>query len=266
MAFFKGDIISQSLGMNTQVNVIIPEIFDENGKKKPGKLLYALHGLSDNATGWTRLTHIERLANQYNFTVIMPEVQRSFYTDMKYGPQYFTYIAEELPRLMKELFNIAADRENTFVMGLSMGGYGALKCALSRPENYKACAAYSSCADIQARVEQADILGMTQEFKAVLGPDMSIEPKEDLFALASKLKETPGQRVPGLLLTCGTDDFLYQDNQRLLHHLERIGLPHEYYEWKGDHTWEFWEQSMKLAFDYFENGKISPSDYDFLRK
>lgn len=97
-------------------------------------MLYLLHGLSDNHSCWLRRTAVDRYAEEYGIAVVMPEVQRSFYCDMAHGPAYFTYIADELPQICQRLFRLSDKREDTFIAGNSMGGYGALKAALSRPE------------------------------------------------------------------------------------------------------------------------------------
>ena len=64
----------------------------------------------------------------------MPEVQRSFYTTGKVGIDYFHYVADELPAICGKWFHLDQRRENTFIAGESMGGYGAVKIALNRPE------------------------------------------------------------------------------------------------------------------------------------
>ena len=82
-----------------------------------------------------------------NLIVIMPGAERSFYADMEHGYKYWTYISEELPSIMKSFFPISDKREDTFVAGLSMGGYGAMKLAFNHPERYAAAASLSSAVD-----------------------------------------------------------------------------------------------------------------------
>lgn len=150
MANFRGSIFSDQLGMRTNITVSLPfDVANKVGVTTPQEdmpILYLLHGLSDDNTMWSRYTDIERFADYRGFIVVMPEVQRSFYSDMVYGPNYFSYIADELPQLVKSLFGIERPREKTFVAGLSMGGYGAAKVALSRPDRYMAAASFSGSA------------------------------------------------------------------------------------------------------------------------
>lgn len=134
MAFFKGSIRSQSLGMDTGLTVVLP--FDRAAVPETEcPTVYLLHGHGENADVWTRMTSAERYANAYGVALVMPEVQRSFYTDMAMGLSYFSYVTKELPDTCQRLFHLSSRREDRFVAGLSMGGYGALKlgAALSRP-------------------------------------------------------------------------------------------------------------------------------------
>mgnify|MGYP000282016446 FL=1 len=125
MAFFRCDLMSESLGMTTSVLVTMPDT--DNLDTAP--IIYLLHGLTDNCTGWARYTQAEHLARTHSAILIMPEVQRSFYTDMACGPKYFTYVNQELQAMVRRFFGIQPNPARTYIMGLSMGGYGALKCA-----------------------------------------------------------------------------------------------------------------------------------------
>src|SRR6476619_7886720 len=103
-------------------------------------VLYLLHGLSDDDTIWLRRTSIERYVAALGLAVVMPQVHRSFYTDEAYGNRYWTYLSEELPEIVHGFFRLSRRREDTFVAGLSMGGYGALKWALRDPGRFAAAA------------------------------------------------------------------------------------------------------------------------------
>ena len=127
------------MGMNTSMTVILPEKTDLS--QVP--VVYLLHGLEDNCTGWARYTSVERYAREKNAALVMPEVQRSFYADMDRGLPYFTFIHDELPEICRGFFGFSARREKNYMMGLSMGGYGTLKCVLQTPERYAGAATFS---------------------------------------------------------------------------------------------------------------------------
>ena len=204
MALLHVNFYSRTLERETQMDVILPEaakklIGMEGVATRQCKTLYLLHGMSDDQTVWQRRTSIERYAQKHNLAVIMPEVQRSFYCDMTNGPRYFTYIVDELPALCQRLFRVSARREDNFVAGLSMGGYGAMKAALSRPERYAAAASFSGAVDVAARLDSHPDI-----FQATCGGTLRAE--DDLFRLAEK---TAGER-PRLYISCGTEDFLLE--------------------------------------------------------
>lgn len=258
MAFIRADFYAASLGMQTGIHVILPE---GAGKNDELRVLYLLHGLSDNCTNWVRGTSIERYALQYNTAVVMPEVQRSFYTDMRYGPQYFAYVTEELPRFCQKTFAFSGEREKTFVAGLSMGGYGALKCALTYPERYAYCAAFSSACDIRLRTSLPEMdEQLTRDAKAIFGEQIHIPEEADLHLLAEKNAKAPA--LPKLYLTCGLQDGLLPENRAIAERLQRLGYGIRYEEWEGVHNWEFWDTSILKAFRYFfgqkESGVVAP--------
>ena len=189
MAFFKGSIRSQTLGMDTGLTVVLP--FDRAAVPEAEcPAIYLLHGHGENADVWTRMTSAERYANAYGVALVMPEVQRSFYTDMAMGLSYFTYVTEELPAACQRLFTSAAAGE-PFVAGLSMGGYGALKLGLRRPDLFAGCAGFSGCLDIKLRYSCAGRSRPAGEAKAIFGEDLVIKPEDNLFYLVEKTALLP---------------------------------------------------------------------------
>ena len=165
MAFLRCEIASESLRMATAVDVILPD----KGALSETKTLYLLHGLTDDRTGWTRYTAVERYARERGIAVVLPEVQRSFYTDMVYGLPYFTYVAEELPAVCRRMFGLGAAREQNYIFGLSMGGYGAMKCALTYPDRYAGAASFSGVCELCRTVERRSSSLHESEIAAIFG-------------------------------------------------------------------------------------------------
>lgn len=245
MAFFRGDFFSPSLEMNTSVNVIIPD----GAVNSETNVLYLLHGLSDNCTGWARLTSIERYANQHRIAVIMPEVQRSYYCDMVYGLSYFQYIVKDLREFAHGMFNLPIKREKSFIAGLSMGGYGAMKAGLSHPEYYAACAGFSAVCDIENCMQNEMPAVRIPQLTGILGNALMVQPENNLYRLAEKCSRSDVK--PRIFMTCGTKDSLYQQNLSLKSHYEALKLDCKYEEWYGDHTWDFWDKSIQMALEFF---------------
>ena len=253
MAYFQGSVRSKALGMDTNVNVILPyDYYDPQGN--PGrydKVLYLLHGLKQNADAWPRMSSVERYANYYGFAVVIPEVQRSFYADMAGGPSYFTYITQELPELMHSMFRLPKGRENTYVGGLSMGGYGALKCALNYPGRYCGAMCFSSgFYSLEHPERLVKSYYKPGEVRAILGDDLMVAPENDLDHL---IKHFPADaQKPRLYLACGTEDFLFAANCRARDTLRENGFDLTWEEWEGTHSWKFWDTALERAMKLFD--------------
>lgn len=245
------NFFSESLGMRATMSVILPqrELIERprTGRKPKYRTLYLLHGHSDDHTAWQRWTSIERYVEGMNLAVVMPSVHLSFYTDMVHGGKYWQFISEEVPAIARELFPLSARREDNFVAGLSMGGYGAMKLGLTHPDRFAAAASLSGAVDIREVVrahgqpeDEAWLAGMRNVF-GNLGKVAGS--RHDLFKLA---KETAGgSPLPRLYLCCGTEDFLYEDNLRFRDHV--LSLPYDltYEEGPGGHTWDFWDRMIQ---------------------
>lgn len=247
MALAELKIYSESLGMQTTVYVVIPQPdtkgeigIENNADGEKYKCLYLLHGLSDDHSIWLRRTSIERYASEYGICVVMPCGDTSFYTDMKYGKKYYTYISQELPKIINGFFNTSSKREDNFIAGLSMGGYGAIKIALRNPDRFCAAAGISSVADIE---------GLKSMFSSTLipvfGEELNIPNEEDLFKLAESNNKNPNK--PRIYMGCGTGDFMYTENIKLKEKFETLDYDYTYRESEGVHSWAFWDEYIQYV-------------------
>ena len=172
----------------------------------------------------------------------MPAVERSFYTDMAHGLRWWTFISEELPSLCQRFFPLSDRREDTFVAGLSMGGYGAFKLALRHPERYAAAASLSGALDMAA-LASADDHG--PDIELVYGDPAAVAGSDhDLLHLASVVAASDA-RKPLLYQWCGTDDFLYPVNLAFRDRAQSLGLPLTYTDGPGDHQWKHWDEHIQ---------------------
>jgi S-formylglutathione hydrolase FrmB len=251
MAYFEMVFHSATLNMDVGVNVIIPQKskgMDAWEKKGNYKLLYLLHGYSDDHTAWQRFTSIERYANEHGIAVVMPEVAHSFYTDMAHGFKYYTYITEELPKVIKFYFPISDKPEDTYIAGLSMGGYGTLKIAFQHPERFAAAGSFSGPLDMAIRMDKyppdrsAEMVEIFGDLSKFAGSD------NDVMALAAKNKKKIG-KLP-IYQWCGTEDSLYPFNVNFREHAKKLGLNLNYKEGPGDHSWVYWDACIKDFLDW----------------
>ena len=248
MALFNIQYRSPALNKTTGITVVIPE----NAPPEDIPTLYLLHGMHGNHTDWERKTSIERYAQDRKIAVVMPDGENSFYHDMKYGEAYFTYVADELVAYTRKIFRLSHKREKTFIAGLSMGGYGAFRIALMRPNRYAAAASLSGCVDMAARVMHdvwADRIAMAQ---GIWGADFHGNLRDTDSDLLYLIKNWPeGAPRPRLYAACGTEDGLYADNITFRDFMaEHPEFEYYFTEAPGVHNWAFWDAWICPAMDY----------------
>ena len=256
MAYLQSSIRSLALGMDTNLNIILPaDRYDAQGKPTGyDKVLYMLHGLKQNADAWPRHSCIERYANHYGYAVIIPEVQRSWYCDLPGGTNYFTYITEELPELVHRMFKLPEGRENTYIGGLSMGGFGSLKCALRRPDLYCGAMCYSSgFFSLENAQHLMDVYYSEGEMKSILGQDLTLRDEDSLDYLIRHFPKDA--QKPRLYVSCGTEDFLIKANVRCRDLLKENGFDVTWEAWEGIHDWKFWDVAAQKSMELFAKGR-----------
>ena len=252
MALIETRFDSQVLNLSLGMNVILPEHPD--AWVKPPAVLYLLHGLSDDHTIWSRRTSIERYAADYPLVVVMPDVHKSFYCDMEHGSNYWKFVTEELPMLIQRWFNVSSEWEKTFIAGLSMGGYGAMKLALGRPGQYAAAASLSGALDIAAHIHDEWNASHIRTFEAAFGGLKNIPgSKNDLIAQLGKIRKAPETKF---YTCCGTEDDLYQDSITFRDKATEAGLCLTYEESSGDHNWKFWDTHIQHVLEWFPISKL----------
>ena len=257
MAHLTVEFFSNVLGKCMTMEVILPQSTttqigmngSDAGDTYP--VLYLLHGMSDDHSIWLRRTSIERYAAKYDLAVVMPNAHRSWYTDMAHGGKYYTFIAEELPRVCRSFFRCMSDRrEDNYVAGLSMGGYGAMKVGFTNPERFAGVAAFSGAFDVYtlAKNEQLDGQGYWENLFG--DPETIPGSKNDVYALVEKANAS-GLPCPKTYIWCGTEDWLIGCNRRMRDLLATTGIEHLYRESAGVHAWEYWDEQIQRAMEYF---------------
>lgn len=262
MAHLRCDFFSDALALSTSMTVLLPQqTTSQIGMggaitTGPAPVLYLLHGLSDDDTTWLRRTSIERYVAELGWAVVMPQVHRSFYADEAAGGRYWTFVSEELPAVVESFFRVSTARENTFVAGLSMGGYGAVKLALRQPRRFTAAASLSGVLDLAALVGT----GVRWEqdaamFERILGPELSVRPEDDLLRLAA---EADPATVPALYVGCGTEDELLPDNQTFARTCAEAGIALTTAWSPGEHDWSYWDRAIRNVLTFFATHRATP--------
>ncbi|MBA4420548.1 MAG: esterase [Anaerolinea sp.] len=261
MNFFQCNFQSRVLYKPVLVNILLPPLFSDKFStetldeiyivKKKYKTLFLLHGAFSDHTGWLRKTNIEKYAEQYNLAVVMPDMANSFYANLVHGPDYWTFVSEELPRFARRIFPLSAEGEDNFVAGLSMGGYGAFKLALNKPEQYAAAISLSGVMDVVSAMQNKarpifkieDYFGSLENFKGT---------SNDLHYLLKKATES-GKQVPRLYIACGTEDELFPMNREFMDYARSIGAKVDFEEGPGGHDWTFWDHYIQRGLEWLFN-------------
>jgi len=254
----RGDYSSDVLRTTANIQFMIPD-----SGEGPFKTAYLLHGLHANHSAWTNNSMLSLYGKKYDCIFIMPDAGRSFYFDLKYGRNYFTFVSEELPQITKNIFNISSRREDTAIIGYSMGGNGALKMALSKPERYGFCGAISSACIYFEKVIDAirgDPSGVNYgdavEAKEILkdlynfyGANLEYRLDNDIPHL---MKNFPaGSPKPIFHSTCGTEDSLIKENRKLANDMKNASFDFTYEEWEGAHEWDFFNAALEKTLEFW---------------
>lgn len=256
MALIDIKLFSVTLQTQVDIRVILPT--PDAGWKEPcygtGKkyqVLYLLHSFTGDCTVWNRYSNIERYAQKHRLAVVCPSVGNSFYADMVHGGKYRSFMLEELPAFIRHTFPISHRREDTFLAGISMGGYGALRLALERPELFACAASLSGAVDV---IAMAGMFGKdpAMGFGDIFPPEELLPGSgNDLPALAERLL-AQGIALPRIYQCCGTEDFLYKLNLGVRARLEKLNLDYTYEEGPGMHDWDYWDSQIRGVLEWLK--------------
>lgn len=252
MAFLQVDYKSRKMGRKVHFDVFLPVDVDPSGKTgAPWRTLYLLHGIFGNSTSWVTSSCIQRYADDRNLCVIMPDGENGFYLDHPdYMNNYASWIGQELVEATRAMFPLSKKREDTWIGGFSMGGYGALRTGLKYADTFGGIIAFSSALlleSLQNRKSAAGPLENEAYVRAMFGDtDHLLDTDLDPLYLA-KSRLASGKPMPRMYLSCGEQDFLLADNVRFSQELTKLGITHVWRSTPGGHTWDFWEQEIRHA-------------------
>jgi len=259
MALMHVEFFSEVLKLSSSMDVIVPQ--RSHGQvgiagsrfEPPYPVLYLLHGGSGNHTDWQRNTSIERYVSNLGLIVVLPAGQYSFYAGQKYGFKYFTYLAEELPHVVRELFHASDRREDTFAAGLSMGGYGAFKLGITFPERFAAVASLSGSIDQRSRLTPESTLrnAVMQEMAYLtFGSYEEYDKSENDLAWLLEQRLANGVTMPRFYQAFGTQDHNYEVNVAFhAQFQDRLDLTYVEVPDRG-HDWSFWDEYIQKALQW----------------
>lgn len=259
MAFIEMNMMSECLMRTVQVNVILPadkiSMPDKAGEKiksndGPFKTLYLLHGVFGSQVDWVNGTNIQRWAEEKNLAVVMPAGENMFYLDQpKIHNYYSRFIGKELVELTRRMFPLSQKREDTFIGGLSMGGYGALRNGLVFHETFGYIASLSGANAFEKPMENM-FYGSREHLEALYGniDEVQSSDKNINWLIDRCVKE--GKTDQKIYLACGKEDSLLEGSRSWNKLLKEGGFDVTYEEGSGGHEWDFWNRYIKHVVDW----------------
>lgn len=255
MALLQVSYLSKALFRTVPLYVILPSDKIDyrtfgyaNDRGKKFKTLYLLHGLLGDCSDWVNGTRIRRWAEEKNLAVVMPSGDNAFYIDYPGTKNnYSTFIGKELVEVTRNMFPLSDKRDDTYIAGLSMGGYGALRNGIVYSDTFSHVAGLSSATHLFDGKEHD---AMLMDEKAIFG-DMEKAAKTDLnptVAFDNLLKEN--RPVPKFYISCGTEDGLFDANVEFKNYLVGKGADVTWDEEKRGHDWDFWDSQIKKVLDW----------------
>lgn len=250
MALITMNYNSPTIGMHQNLTIILPEdvtFFDSSRTAKQLKSMLLLHGLSSDETTYIRYTSIERYANEHQLAIIMPNVDHSGYANMVYGHSYYDYILE-IYEYVHQILPLSRKREDNFIAGHSMGGYGTIKFALTQSDKFAKAAPLSAVFEAQ-RLIDLDWIDFSPQ--AITGRDTQIKGTElDTYYLLDQAIDASVD-IPELFIMCGKEDFLYHDNLQFIETLNKKGVSYKFEDGPGVHDYAYWDRAIKRAIEWF---------------
>ncbi len=260
MALIQVNFISNTLKRTVPLQVILPVDKGDgsrflNDPQRRYPTLYLLHGLFGNCTDWVSNTRVQMWAEEKNLAVVMPSGDNSFYVDQP-GPNsdYGAFIGEELVELTRRMFPLSRERDETFIGGLSMGGFGALRNGLCYADTFGGIAALSGALHMFEFAPGDPRREMLVREDACMGDwqQASVSDKNPAVALRElSLRVKAGEaEFPRIYMACGTEDGLLGANRSFRDKLLAAGAPLTYREGPGAHDWAFWDAQLPQVLDW----------------
>lgn len=251
MVLFRGDIKSKSLQRRTSISVILPADnihFLQDSEEivpQPYKTLYLLHGLYGSDDIFLANTSIQKFAEDNGIAIVIPCGENSFYVDNKNAHAYYgQYVGQELLDITRNIFPLSNKREDTFIAGFSMGGYGAIRNGLKYSQNFSKIGMISAALitdDIINYSDDSNVLRDKSFYESCFGNLNELKGSDmDPKALIENTDD-----IPDIFMACGVDDFLYDKNIDFYKFLKSNNIDATFVEASGEHTWEFSDKYIK---------------------
>ncbi|MDA9160341.1 esterase family protein [Flavobacteriaceae bacterium] len=247
---------SEILNMERNYAVYLPPDYETSSRSYP--VLYLLHGLGDDQTGWIQFGEVKKIAdnsilngNATPMIIIMPDADTGvigYFNIPSRNWMYEDFFFEELMPYVESKYRIKSNKRFRAISGLSMGGGGTITYALHRPDLFSAAAPLSAATgslDIDKSIQRLNSFGFKynrDEVRSLLKSNHPLELIDDI-----PLNKLNSVRW---FIDCGDDDYLYEDNSLLHIAFSDRGINHEYRVRDGAHNWTYWRGSLPKVLEF----------------
>ena len=230
--------------------VLLPENYEASKASYP--VLYLLHGLFGSCDNWLELTEIKNYLADKEFVVVLPEGGNNWYSDSATveTDKFESSFINELIPAVEANYRISASREKRAIAGLSMGGFGALKFALKRPDLFIFAGSMSGAFNaplLTGNEKKPDWQELYPSVLEVFGQrDSAVRIENDLFEIIRKVSGENISSIPYIYIDCGTQDSFLEVNRELSKLLEEKNIALQYNEISGGHDWLYWDKQIRV--------------------
>lgn len=262
MAYIEISYISKALSREVQVKAILPTDGMYDNYNPPYKTLYLLPGYSASATQLITYLGLRAQSELKGIAIILPDGENLFYQDLPDRETYFSrYVGQELVEETRKLLPLSDKREDTFIGGISMGGYGALYNGIKYKDTFSKVVAFSPACDAYDLMVGHEGAGFSKDqFEGLF------KSHEEYLAKNTNLAKAwveCNENRPELFMCCGRNDVaVYSAVEPFEKALKENEVPHVYIEGTGNHELYYWQQMLDPAFSFLAG--IEPNTRDKL--
>jgi len=251
---------SEILNMDRNYAIYLPPDYETSSRSYP--VLYLLHGLGDDQTGWIQFGEVKKIADNAiingeatPMVIVMPDANTGevgYFNIPSKNWMYEDFFFNELMPHVESKYRIKSEKRFRAISGLSMGGGGTLTYALHRPDLFSAAAPLSSATgstDVEESLKRIRRYGFEftrDEMQSLLKANHPLE----------LIKDIPLNKLNSVrwYIDCGDDDYLFEDNSLLHIAFSKRGINHEYRVRDGAHTWTYWRESLPTVLEFVSQG------------
>ena len=247
---------SSILKSDRKFAIYLPPDYETSQRSYP--VLYLLHGMGDNQTGWVQFGEVLLIADREitagratPMIIVMPDAstgRMGYFNSIDGTWPYEDFFFNELIPHVEKVYRIKGEKRYRAIAGLSMGGGGSFMYALHHPEMF------SSACPLSAYIGPLSLKECKDNFlrENLNLPDTVIQSYYEQHNALSLINRMTREKIKSVrwFIDCGDDDFLYEGNSLVHIALRKKEIPHEFRIRDGNHTWSYWRQSLPVVLEF----------------